>query len=161
MAAQAPDGPCVRVAAAILHEGKVVLVRHRSGESIYHLLPGGGVDYRETLAHALVREVEEETGLQIRLGAPLLINDTIDPLGPRHTVNITFLADVVGGEITESPEDPRVEAVELVVPARLSELDLRPPFAEELVHALSAGSVSTEYLGSLFTPGGPPDRQLT
>lgn len=161
MAAQAPETPRVRVAAAILHEGRVVLVRHRSGDSTYHLLPGGGVDYRETLAQAVVREVREETGLEIRLGAPILINDTIDPLGPRHTVNITFLADIVGGEITSDPDDPRVEAVELVAPTQLAALDLRPPIAEALVRALSVESLETRYLGSLFTPGGQTDRRIT
>lgn len=161
MAAQVPETPRVRVAAAILHEGKVVLVRHRSGDSTYHLLPGGGVDYRETLAQAVVREVKEETGLDVRLGAPVLINDTIDPLGPRHTVNITFLADIVGGEITSHPEDPRVEAVDLVSPTQLSTLDLRPPFAEALIHALSTAPLETQYLGPLFTPGGQTDRHIT
>ena len=132
MAAPVPSGPRVRVAALIVHLGKVVLVRHRARNSTYHLLPGGGVDYRETLSAALVREVAEETGLRVDVGRPVLINDTIDPSGGRHLVNITFLATVVGGEITETPRDPRVEAVDLVDAAALTALDLRPPIAEAI-----------------------------
>jgi len=136
----------------MLVDGKVVLVRHRAGASTYHLLPGGGVDYRETLEAAVSREVSEETGLQVSVGRPLFISDTIAPDGPRHVVNITFMAHVTGGAITDKPEDPRVEAVDLVAPEGLLGLDLRPPMAEAIVRALAGQVVSTEYLGSLFTP---------
>ncbi len=85
------DAPRVRVAALMVLDGKVVTVRHRAGAAVYHLLPGGGVDYRETLESALLREIREETGLEARIGPPLFINDTIDPRGARHLVNITFV----------------------------------------------------------------------
>lgn len=153
MAAPECDLPRVRVAALIVIDGRVVLVRHRAGSSTYHLLPGGGVRHRETLEDALVREVAEETGLVVRMGRPLLISDTIDPHGQRHVVNLTFAADVVGGEITDTPADERVEAVDLVEPSSLSSLDLRPPFADALERIVSGESVQAEYLGSLFSEG--------
>ena len=154
MAAQAPSGPRVRVAALIVHDGRVVTVRHRAGEERYHLLPGGGVGYRETLGDALKREVREETGLEIALGHPVLLSDTIDPEGPRHVVNILFLAQAIGGEVTTCPDDARVEAVELVSIEELHELDLRPPWAESIARLLSEDAAScTEYLGPLFSRG--------
>ncbi|PKQ17301.1 MAG: hypothetical protein CVT67_00365 [Actinobacteria bacterium HGW-Actinobacteria-7] len=135
----------------MLLEGKVVTVRHRAGSSVYHLLPGGGVDYRETLAQALIREVKEETGLEVTVGAPALLSDTIDPSGSRHVVNVTFLANVTGGTVVDSPDDDRVEAVDLVDPDRLSDLDLRPPMASAVVRVLNGDNVGLEYLGPLFT----------
>ena len=137
----------------MIHEGKVVLVRHRAGAATYHLLPGGGVDYRETVEDTLVREVREETGLEARLVRPLFINDTIDPAGSRHVVNLTFLAEITGGRITDKPADRRVEAVELVAVEQLADLDLRPPLAPYLLEAFSTGlaSADTRYLGSIFS----------
>jgi len=135
----------------MLLDGKIVVVRHRARYSTYHLLPGGGVNYRETLEDAVVREVVEETGLHVEVGRPVLISDTIDPNGSRHVVNITFLATVVGGEVTETPEDPRVEAVEFFDVASLAHLDLRPPLAEAIAAILGDDDEPARYLGSLFT----------
>lgn len=143
----------MRVAALLEYEGRVVVVRHRRGDATYHLLPGGGVAFGETLEDALQREVADETGLRCAVGRPLIVSDTIDPDGSRHIVNITFAARVVGGEITSTPDDPRVEAVELVLADELPRLDLRPPIASWLVEALLAPEdFGAAYVGSLFTP---------
>jgi 8-oxo-dGTP diphosphatase len=136
-------------------DDRVVVVRHRAGSSTYHLLPGGGVDYRETIESALEREILEETGLVARPIRPLFVSDTIDPEGPRHVINLTFIAEVLGGTLTKSPEDPRVEAVELIEPDHLHTLDLRPPIAAEITTAIVQGldTAPARYLGSLFTQG--------
>jgi len=152
LGARVSEWPRVRVAALLLHDGKVVVVRHRSAGNPYHLLPGGGVDYRETLEAAVKREVLEETGFVVNVGELLFVSDTIDPSGPRHVVNITFSAEVVGGSITCSPIDDNVEAVELVSAEALLGLDLRPPMAAEIAGFL-AGEATPGYLGPLFTAG--------
>lgn len=152
MAAQATDNrqPRLRVAALMLQDDQIVTVRHRAGSATYHLLPGGGVDWGETLEHALVREVREETGLLVRLGDLLFVNDTIDPNGNRHVVNMTFGAEITGGTITQSPADERVEAVDLVSREGLTAIDLRPPIALQLQEALARIPVAARYLGSVF-----------
>jgi ADP-ribose pyrophosphatase YjhB (NUDIX family) len=135
-------------------EGRIVLVRHRRGASVYHLLPGGGVEAGETLAEALLREVREETGFEVAIGEPLFINDTIDPAsGGRHIVNVTFRARITGGAVTDDPVDDRIEGVEIVDPETLASLDLRPPLAAEVIDAIRDGFVGpARYLGPLWAP---------
>ena len=153
MAARATDRPRVRVAALMVLGDRVVTVRHRAGSSVYHLLPGGGVDWGETLEAALLREISEETGFEASLGRLLFVNDTIDPSGGRHVVNLTFEATITGGELAEHPADARVEAVDLVAPDELTTLDLRPPMAEAMLGALRGEVGAAQYLGSLFRNG--------
>lgn len=67
-----------RAAAIILHEDKVLLMhRNRKGFD-YYVFPGGGVEEGETVEEAVVREVEEETCLKIRLDRCLYYHDYND-----------------------------------------------------------------------------------
>lgn len=149
-AARAPE-PRIRVAALLLLDGKVVLVRHRHGDRTYHLLPGGGVEAGETLHDALAREVAEETGVRITPGELLFVSDAVDPRGHRHVLHITFRVQPADEHPEPIPQDPTIEAVDLVDPAELASLDLRPPIATEITTALRSESpTEARYLGSLW-----------
>jgi ADP-ribose pyrophosphatase YjhB (NUDIX family) len=63
-----PSHPQLAVSAAIFRDGKVLLVRRaRSPAKGFYSLPGGRVEFGESLHQALVREVDEETGLEIEI----------------------------------------------------------------------------------------------
>jgi ADP-ribose pyrophosphatase YjhB (NUDIX family) len=63
-----PTHPQLAVSAAIFRDGKVLLVRRaRSPAKGFYSLPGGRVEFGESLHQALSREVDEETGLRIRI----------------------------------------------------------------------------------------------
>lgn len=67
-------------------------------------LPGGGVDYGETVVEGLVREVHEETGYDVAVGAPILV-DTFhgvpsQPTGrPFRAVRVLYDATITGGTL--------------------------------------------------------------
>ena len=151
MEAPGSKAPRVRVAAFLVLDGMIVLVRHRKGDQRYHLLPGGGVGWGEPLTDALIREVAEETGLACEPIRPILINDTIAPKDIINAVNITFACEV-SGVPTDRPDDPRVEAVDLIDPDKLQSVDLRPPLATHLLDYLDhPGSWVTRYVGSIYS----------
>ena len=63
-----PNHPQLAVSAAIFRDGKVLLARRaRSPAKGFYSLPGGRVEFGESLHTALTREVDEETGLRIEI----------------------------------------------------------------------------------------------
>ena len=94
-------GPALAVDIVIRrNNGSVVLVRRRNnpfkGE---WAIPGGFVEYGETVEAAARREAKEETGLIVELIKIVGVysDPNRDPRG--HTVSICFLAREVGGEL--------------------------------------------------------------
>lgn len=139
--------PRIRVAALIVQEGQVLLVKHRKDDQEYWMLPGGGVDPGEGLAEALTRELQEETGLQITPGKLLLAVDTIDPEGGRHIVHLVFAAEVLGGALAMG-EDPRIVEVSFVELESLTTAAFLPAIQAELYSlATCLGEHGVEYLG--------------
>ena len=92
--------PQLTVDAVIKKNQKIVLIKRKQepyrGQ---YALPGGFVEYGETVEAALRREVFEETGLVVKIKS--LVGVYSDPdRDPRgHVVSIAFAADVVGGAL--------------------------------------------------------------
>lgn len=57
----------LRVCAAIIKHGSILMVQHQHDGRTYWTLPGGGVEPNETLEDAVIREVQEETNLQVSI----------------------------------------------------------------------------------------------
>lgn len=88
--------PLPTVDIIIEHAGGVVLVRRRN-EPLGWALPGGFVDYGESLEQAAMREAIEETGLEVMLRRQM--HTYSDPKrDPRHhTITTVFVAEPAGG----------------------------------------------------------------
>jgi ADP-ribose pyrophosphatase YjhB (NUDIX family) len=98
-----PERPFLAVSAAIIRDGKILLVRRaRPPANDLFSLPGGLVMTGETLIEALVREVREETSLAIEPVALAGFREVIlrDASGrtERHFVVLAFAARWISGE---------------------------------------------------------------
>ena len=97
MSREYPDYPRVGVGAIVLHEGRVLLVKrgHAPGLGLWSV-PGGLVDLGETTVEAARREVEEESGLKVRIAGLVGILDRVtrdaDDRVRYHWVLIDYLA---------------------------------------------------------------------
>ena len=101
--------PCPRLAARalILHENRLLLVNAwGGGVSDLWCAPGGGVERGASLPDNLIREVHEETGLTVTVGAPVLINEFHDPNGTFHQVDLYFRCQIVAGSLSPDWRDP-------------------------------------------------------
>lgn len=87
--------PVPTVDIIIALNGGIVLVK-RKNPPVAWALPGGFVDYGESLEQAAVREALEETGLAIELGRQLHTYSEPDRDPRQHTVSTVFLATTDG-----------------------------------------------------------------
>ena len=109
-----PDRPYLAVSAAIVRGGKVLVVRRarKPAQNLY-TLPGGAVELGETLHDAVMREVREETQLEIEPVGLAGQRDVIvrDAQGriERHFVILCFAARWIAGEpvLNEELDDAR------------------------------------------------------
>jgi ADP-ribose pyrophosphatase YjhB (NUDIX family) len=96
-----PSHPQLAVSAAIFRDGKVLLVRRaRSpGKGIYSL-PGGRVEFGESLHAALHREVDEETALKIEIAGLAGWREVLPGTGGGggHYLIMSFAARWIAGE---------------------------------------------------------------
>ena len=79
---------------AILLRGSDMLVTYQGAPHDEFQLPGGGIDAGESPLVALHREVFEETGLSIAVGAPCLVNEFHDPDSGYHQIDLFFRCTV-------------------------------------------------------------------
>ena len=77
--------------ALILINNRLLLVNAFPGaQSDLWCAPGGGADPHASLPENLKRELREETGLEIAVGAPVLVNEFHDPRRDFHQVDVYF-----------------------------------------------------------------------
>ena len=99
-----PARPIVGVGAVVVDDDRVLLVR-RGHEPLKGewSLPGGAVEVGETLEAAVAREVREETGLDVEVGALVDVLDRIRPAADGrtlyHFVLIDFVCRPTGGSL--------------------------------------------------------------
>jgi 8-oxo-dGTP diphosphatase len=95
-----PSRPQLAVSAAIFREGKVLVVRRASSPAKgFYSLPGGRVEFGETLHAALHREVAEETALTIEIAGLAGWREVLPTTeGGGHFVILSFAAHWRAGE---------------------------------------------------------------
>jgi 8-oxo-dGTP diphosphatase len=132
-----PQRPYLAVSAAIVRDGKVLVVRRARKPALnFYTLPGGAVEIGETLHDAVIREVREETQLTIEPVAFAGHREAImrDDQGrvERHFVILCFAARWLADEpvLNEELDDAR-----WLAPAELSGLRTTEGLAEIIAAA--------------------------
>lgn len=98
----------IRIAARaiILLDDKLLLVNAYPGAGRLWCAPGGGADPHSSLPDNLAREVAEETGLTVAVGAACLINEFHDRARDFHQIDLYFRCEVIAGQTDAAHIDP-------------------------------------------------------
>ncbi|RZS44180.1 ADP-ribose pyrophosphatase YjhB (NUDIX family) [Herbihabitans rhizosphaerae] len=120
-------------------QGRILMIR-RTDNDLYSP-PGGQLELGETLTQAAVREVKEETGIDVQVTGLIGVysnpNHVIayDDGEVRQEFSICFRASPTGGELRESNESKEVS---WVAPSSLDRLNIHPSIQLRLSHSLAA-----------------------
>jgi 8-oxo-dGTP diphosphatase len=89
--------PVIGIGAVVIHDNQILLVKRANPpKQGLWCIPGGKVEFGETLQQAAEREIKEETGVVIKATTPVYVFDLIED-EKRHYVIIDLLADYVSG----------------------------------------------------------------
>ncbi|MFJ2740534.1 NUDIX domain-containing protein [Streptomyces sp. NPDC087440] len=132
-----PNSLVVAVSAVVTDDQGRILLQRRSDSGLW-ALPGGGIEMTDSLPGTAVREVKEETGLDVEITG--LVGTYTDP---RHVIaytdgevrrqfNVCFRARLVGGTLAISDESTELR---WVAPADVEKLDMHHTQRLRLQHA--------------------------
>ena len=79
-------------------EQKILMVKQEHPERTVWMVPGGGIEEGETAAEAVVREMKEETGLDVTVGPMIFHIEEVSEKRGQRFVNF-FMATVAGGDM--------------------------------------------------------------
>lgn len=106
--------PQSAVGAVIFHKNKILLVkRGKAPAKDMWALPGGKILPSETMQQALIREIKEETNLEITVGEPVYVFDVIEKDDNQnltyHYVIVDFECNYISGKLKAA--DDAIDAI--------------------------------------------------
>ncbi|AAY60415.1 NUDIX domain-containing protein (plasmid) [Bacillus cereus] len=103
--------PRVGVGAFIIDENEklLLILRNTNPERMHWSIPGGKVEWMETVEDTVVREIKEETSLDIKLESLLCVTDHIIKEQEVHWVCPTYIATVNDGVVKRMEPDKILE----------------------------------------------------
>ena len=136
--APTPNSLVPAASAIVVNDAHEILLHLRSDNDLWSL-PGGVMELGESITQTVVREVKEETGLDVR---PVRVTGIYtDPRGVvafadgeiRQQFSICFLCAITGGSLTVSNESIELR---FVGPAAIDRLPMSPTVRLRIQHYL-------------------------
>lgn len=126
----------VRMTGVLIENNEILLVQQKLSDKRNWSLPGGRLERGETLSQGLIREMKEETGLDVEIIRMLYLCDVA--ASSNTILHISFLLKRVGGDIelpsNEFDENP-IHDIRFVPVSKLSQYG----FSEKFIQIIEEG----------------------
>lgn len=145
----------IRPATIVVDKGKLLLVKSEYNGNIFYLLPGGGIEFGETIEEAAIRETLEETGKKIKIIKPVYINEYIDNKDKsKRVLNIFFLSKIIKEDNTKlTNDDGKIKSIEWISLDDLKNISLKPDFLKNLKKDLKGDFKNSIFYSVTFKNG--------
>lgn len=143
----------VRPAVLLIENNHLLLMQYRYGETDVYGLPGGNPDKGETLDLTVMRELQEELGIDVEVGPIAFVGEVIFPetngSEPKEDVlHVVFAGQLIGGIPKLNPEETSALAVKWKPIRELGDLSLYPNVGRQIQRWLTA-QANLEYIGKI------------
>ncbi len=118
--------PIPGVGVAVVKDGALLLIKRGRGPNAgLWAVPGGKVDYGESMPEAAIREFREETGIEAEIGDVVWVGDAIGPGDPPlwHYTLVDYRARMIGGTAAAADD---AESVAWIPLDRVLDLPVTP-----------------------------------
>ena len=100
----------ISVGALVVNQNKILMVNHRRQDRYdFWVAPGGGVKGIETIEHAVIREVMEETGFKVAVGRLLYIEEMYEP--SLRMIKFWYQCEILSGELDSNSPEAKAEFI--------------------------------------------------
>ena len=153
----------IRCQVAIVRGSQVLLIQHRehAGGRSYWLLPGGGKEAGESAEAGVVREMREETGLEVKVERLLFDEPGVEGEVKVYDRYLTYLCRILSGEPKPGYE-PEVEASGIygIIEVRWFELGDEASWGESILSDRITYPMLKRLQQSLFTDQGKEEHDV-
>lgn len=145
----------IRVTVVVVHQENILLIKEKSGQQEQYSLPGGGIEFQESIADAVRREVWEEAGLLVELEKLLWIDERIHGEEGKHTIGVGVLAKLIGEDATPIAGGLEDEEIVWAGWVKLADFQQWPLDnllrRDQVMKALTDPEYIAAYIGNVFT----------
>lgn len=144
----------VRVTVVVVLNNHILLIKEKSGNELRYSLPGGGIEYQESIPEAVRREVWEEAGLLVEFVKLLWLDERIYREEGKHTIGVGVLAKLIGEEISPIPGGIEGEHIVWAGWVSMDEFKEWPldnlARRDQVMKALTDPGYEAAYIGNVF-----------